>query len=105
MQCIKTGCHAYLEEYNEFIYGDAFELTVSGGPGSLEQVYLFRVCERSHSPINQSMLHPRYHFRIHAVEHWFDDQRTSQDINSTLIAISVDNFGYEGKELPYELLR
>jgi hypothetical protein len=95
MQCIKTGCQAYIVGYDEYVYGDAFELELDGGPGSLVFVYFFRICERSFKPINGMNLH----FRVHNIDHWFDKERTSQQINSTLIARSVDNYGYEGKKL------
>jgi hypothetical protein len=94
MQCIKTGCLAYLEEYGEYVYGDAFEMELDAGPGSLTSVYVFRLCDRSFRPINGKNLH----FRVHSINHWFDEERTSEQVNSTLIATSVDNYGYVGKQ-------
>jgi len=94
MECIKTGCHVYLPHYNEWAYGDAFELELSGGPGELVYVYVFRLCARELKP-----LRPVKHFTIHNIQHWFDEDRTSQIINSTLIATSVTDHGYEGVPL------
>lgn len=88
MQCIKTGCHTFLLEYGEYIYGDAFYLGPIGGTGN----YVFRVCERSFLPL-QNVLH----FTVREIDHWFDYEKTSQERNSTLIARVVDDWGYKGK--------
>lgn len=91
MECIKTGCHIWLEEYREWAYGDAFELAIDGGPGNLSYVYFFHLCARSHTPIR-----PVKHFTVGTIDHWFDDSRTSDDHNSTLVSRFVINHGYEG---------
>lgn len=92
IQCVKTGCVVWLEEYNEWAYGDAFEG---------DDFFIFRLCQRrfDHFP-GQT----RQHFTVHRIAHWFDDHRTSQEINSTLVAYAqhVENFGYEGVQIVTE---
>lgn len=85
MTCIKTGCHACIEPYNEWVYGDAFEFN---------GVLLIRVCERSFKPISG-----RRHFTVSNVAHWFDDRHTSGDRNSTMVVEPGDwvNNGYDGE--------
>lgn len=85
MSCIKTGFHACVGPYDEYIYGDAFE--VDG------QIYYFRICAISLKPIRE-----RLHFVIHDFVTWFDKEKTSQQQNSTLIAraTKVDDLGYDG---------
>lgn len=89
MTCIKTGCQVFLDGYQEYAYGDAF---------LIDGVYLFRLCERSFTPINW----PIKHFTIENYANWFDDDRTSQKINSTLIAEAKDvtDHGYDGIGTP-----
>jgi hypothetical protein len=81
MECIKTGCVAHLEPYEEYVYGDLFRLH--------NNLMLMRVCER------QMEAPARWHTRIYKVEYWFDETRTSGEQNSTLIG-RMDQFLYEG---------
>lgn len=84
--CVKTGCSVYLSEYDAWAYGDAFK-----GAGC----FIFRLCEINRlAPVNHS---PR-HFTVSKIAQWFDQLRTSQEINSTLIAYAADvtDHGYEG---------
>ena len=84
--CIKTGCSVFLEEYGGWAYGDAFKF---------DDLLIFRLVALDHTkPINDS---PR-HFTVRLIDHWWDDRRTSQEINSTLVAYAqhVVNHGYEG---------
>lgn len=79
MACIKTGCLAYIEPYDEWAYGDAFEL---------DGVYYFRLVQRFFE-------HPKnvpLHFTIHGYDNWFDKDTKM----STLISSVVTNHGYEG---------
>lgn len=94
LDCIKTGCHVFLSEYGEYAYGDAFRIANDGG-----YTYVFRLCERSHKPIRTDTLH----FIVHRVAHWFDDERTSQSINSTMIAEDVTDNGYHGIPLDHSI--
>ena len=88
MQCIKTGCSAFLVQYGEWVYGDAYE-TPSGD-------LVIRVAGRDRAgPLNAS----NRHFTVLDVSHWFDDrERNMQQHNSTLIAARgmFTNHGYEG---------
>lgn len=93
IKCIKTGALICVEEHKEFAYGDAFELEIDGGPGSLIQVYFFRLVARSYEPINGGLLH----FTVHSIDQWWDDNKTSMEHTSTLVATSVTNHGYQGK--------
>ena len=83
MTCTKTGCHIKIAEYNEFAYGDAFE--VNG-------VAIFRIVDRSHSGPMLSAIH----YTVHRVDEWFDKDNPTAN-NSTLITGSFENHGYEGK--------
>ena len=81
MTCVKTGCHIYLAEYNQYAYGDAHEYN---------GVYVFRlVGGPSFDP-----LATRLHFTVIESKEWFDKYTT--DGNSTLISTSVQPHGYEG---------
>ena len=85
MRCVKTGFHAHVVPHGWYLYGDAFQ---SDG-GDL----LLRICERSQSPISIFQ-----HFHLHTWALWFDENKTSQDQNSTMIVNSGDwkYLGYDG---------
>jgi len=85
MTCIKTGCQIFIAPYQEFAYGDAFRVG---------NVYVFRLCERGFAHITG----PLKHFTIDNWVYWFDDAKTSQATNSTLIAEAsdVEDHGYDG---------
>lgn len=87
IQCVKTGCVVWLEEYSEWAYGDAFEG---------DDFFIFRLCQRGFKPLAN-----RKHFTIHQIARWWDDHRTSQEVNSTLVAYAqhVENHGYDGVEI------
>lgn len=89
MDCIKTGFHGFVEQYHEYVYGDAF----SDQDGN----YHFRICERSFKPIQ-----PVLHFIINDVDYWWDEEKTSQLQNSTMFCMTwgASNYGYDGKLLP-----
>jgi hypothetical protein len=86
MICQKTGCVAYLFEYQHWVRGDSF-LTSDGS-------LVIRVSSRHHAspgPVN---------YEIHHVDHWFDNV-DGRSAPSTLIAGSKDYryFGYDGRDL------
>ncbi len=85
MNCMKTGCHVYLKNYGEYLYGDAFE-------SADNKVALFRIVERSRKP-----LFNRLHYTIEESSQWFDKDK--EGATSTLIAFDFKNHGYEGKEI------
>jgi hypothetical protein len=91
MTCVRTGCQIFVEPYQEYAYGDGFKVG---------NVYVFRLCKRSFSPINW----PIKHFTIENFEHWFDEDRTSQKTNSTMIvpARYVTDHGYDGVGIQQE---
>lgn len=88
MQCIKTGCSAFLAEYGEWVYGDAYA-TRNGD-------LVIRVAGRSNAgPLNAS---PR-HFTVLEVEHWFDDRETNMQLRNSTILVPrgmFSNHGYKG---------
>lgn len=85
MTCTKTCCHAYIAEYGEYVYGDAFEIA---------GVAVFRIVQRSFSgPIMD-----RVHYTVAEIGEWFDKDRTDSPV-STLIAKRFNNHGYDGKEI------
>ena len=77
MTCIKTGAHVFLEEYDEWAYGD---MHIVGS------VYVFRVAQVEFGPIYSVM-----HFTVHSIANWFKDQPYG-----TIIATSVTDHGYDG---------
>lgn len=87
--CIKTGCHVFLEPYCEYAYGDAFEE---------EGMLVLRLAARSLYPINGNKV---IHFTIRDWSSWFDADKTSMDQNSTLLSSPTfwTGHGYEGKSL------
>lgn len=60
MQCIKTGCVAYLTNYHEYVIGDAF---------IINDVLLIRTTYRGRD-------NPRgyVNFNIHDIEQWWEDE-------------------------------
>lgn len=78
MECIKTGCWAYVEPYGSWVYGDAFECN---------SVFLFRISHEAYLP------YPDRHFTIHSANMWFD--KDGERV-STLVSCAVVNHGYRG---------
>lgn len=83
MECKKTGCHIYIEQYSCYAYGDAFE-----GRG----VALFRIVHTEFEPISSTL-----HYKVGDVGQWFDRERDGAI--STLVTASFHNLGYEGVSL------
>ena len=93
MECIKTGCLAYLDYYGEVVYGDLFQLSGKSvaeyGNDDWDSVQvLMRVCQRN-VPGDAS------HAIISRVDMWFDEGKTSGSQSSTLIG-RMSRFNYEG---------
>lgn len=104
MICIKTGFHGYLEEYNEWVYGDAYAIdsliTVKPGeelstknaedyltyktPLLVGAVYLFTIADRSMEPYREVK-----HFTIHNVCDWVGNKQV-------IFTNNITNHGYEG---------
>lgn len=74
--CIRTGFQAYIREYDELVFGDAFE-----SAGTL----ILRVEARRYQGANTATLfRPYLNFDVTAVDLWFD--KDDKDRASTLIA-------------------
>lgn len=86
MSCTKTGFIGYITCYQEWVYGDAFEL--SG-------VAYFRIVQRS-----RERLGPIRHYTISDFDAWFDKEKTSGDRPSTLVTSTFLNHGYDGVTEP-----
>lgn len=102
--CIKTGFHGYLEEYNEWVYGDAYaldpRLRAKDGeemsqahleqylahktPLAINAVYLFTIAGRSMKPYREVK-----HFTIHNVCDWVGNRQV-------IFTNNITNHGYEG---------
>lgn len=80
--CVKTGCHVFLTEYGEWIYGDAFLINKS---------MIIRCCDIKRQPICDVL-----HITIPTIAHWWDRNITSVEFNSTLIAKTFTWHGYDG---------
>lgn len=63
MNCIKTGCQLFLEQYHQFAIGDAYEG---------DDFYVFRIVNRASVPFR-----PTKHFTVKELDHWFQDQPIS----------------------------
>lgn len=87
MSCQRTGFNAYIEPLDMWAYGDAYEL---------RGVTYFRICK-----VRMHPLRDRKHYTIHDWYHWFDERKTSQAQNSTMICGPEDctYHGYEGVPL------
>lgn len=78
MNCEKTGCVAYLHEYQHWVRGDSFRTK----RGDL----VIRVSSRHHSepgPVN---------YEVRRIDHWFDNRGEG---TSTMF-VSLDDFEYYG---------
>jgi hypothetical protein len=84
MTCTKTGCHVYLECYDEFLYGDAYETG---------NIACFRIAGRSKDPFQK-----RIHYRVKDFNHWFDAETNT----SLLITEEFIRYSYEGELLYYD---
>lgn len=87
MQCIKTGCHVYVDPYGEYVYGDAYDAN---------GVLVLRIAGRTHEP---GAFGPNIHFTVHNADHWFDErEKNMQARNSTMLVMPHQfvNHGYEG---------
>lgn len=79
MNCLKTGCYCFIEQYSAYAYGDAF---------LGNNTFVFRLVDVKYNGPRQGKLH----FTIHDVGLWFDkDSRVS-----TLISDDVTYHGYDG---------
>jgi len=81
MKCTKTGCQVFIAEYDEYVWGDAFEV---GG------IALFRIVVRSREPFAANL-----HYTVFSTDQWFDKDRADVPA-STLISSVFTNHGYEG---------
>lgn len=90
MECVKTGCHAYLEQYGEYVYGDAHKIG---------NMLIIRIVQRSH----EGPIIDRLHYEVRSIEGWFDkDVNEPNERPSTLFAFAYTEHGYEGKKLEAE---
>lgn len=89
MTCIKTGAHAYINAYGEFVYGDAFEI---------KGLLIMRIVESRREPI-----FPKLHMRIGEPDEWWD--RNADGRTSTLVARDWVNLGYDGRPVEEALKR
>lgn len=83
MQCEKTGCCAYLHEYDLWVYGDSFR-------DDRTKMLMFRISGTSMDrPINGDVIH----YSVGVTSQWWDRDKQV----STLIAAESMYFGYEGR--------
>ncbi len=89
MSCIKTGCVAFLTQYNEWVYGDAYQYGDN---------FVIRAVMRTRDKSKLSEFGRVRHFTVFNIFEWFEKDQTSQQIISTIIAPNDDviNHGYEG---------
>lgn len=101
MTCTKTGAHILIKPYNEYVYGDAFEISVIDEKLFMELAYndflsgiadvaYFRIVQRGFKP-----LAPTLHYTVHNYVDWWDKDGPI----STLITKNFTNHGYNGVTL------
>lgn len=99
MHCIKTGFHGYLDDYAEYVYGDAFIITKYGVAADYykdapscpkKHNLLLRVCARGTEP-----MYSRLHIVVKEVDRRFDEKITSIRQNSTIL-VAFDDWGWLG---------
>lgn len=88
MECLKTGGYAFLIPHQLIVYGDWF---------AADTTLLGRVCEIK--PLDEFPLHISVHFLIRDWSHWFDQNKTSMERNSTIVTSQYRYLSYEGKAL------
>lgn len=88
MTCTKTGAHIFIEQYGEYCWGDAFEVTADDETGA--SIAYFRIVSRSFVPHLYAL-----HYTVLGIDNWLDKDSPI----STLIATSFINHGYEGKPI------
>ena len=81
MPCIKTGAHVYLEEYDEYAYGDMH--LIAGN-------YVFRTVQ-----VDRLHLRELLHYKIRMIAAFWRDVPVG-----TIIATAVVDYGYDGIALP-----
>ena len=98
MTCIRTGCVAYLRQYGEWVYGDAF--TYGGYLGDPENtgILCLRLVWKGHKSEELAQFGNVRHFTVDHIVDWWDEDRTSMKQNSTLLAPPRGwiNHGYDG---------
>lgn len=95
MSCIKTGCLVYLDQYGEWVYGDAFEFA--------NQVLVIRavaVARTLEEMVNDGYGSKR-HFTINEIAEWFDrpsnrSPRKQADVSTIVSVGGWINHGYQG---------
>lgn len=105
MTCVKTGCHIYIEPYQEYAYGDAFEiepwlpsisakmlreLSCNGYLSDIKDIAYFHLVGRSMTPINGLL---EVHYTIHDYADWF-----GKDTNRSFLI--TNNFTKETRKNP-----
>lgn len=78
MTCIKTGAHVYLEQYNEWAYGDVHLF----GTAHILRVAQIEIAQPIYS---------HKHFTFHDVSVKWNDKPYG-----TIVSLSATNHGYEG---------
>lgn len=90
MTCIKTGCLVYLEQYGEYVYGDAFEVS---------SVLVLRIVARYLASDTELVQHGvMRHITVNRISEWWDKELTSQNNVTVLVAppFGWTNHGYDG---------
>jgi hypothetical protein len=97
MSCIKTGCVAYLAQYNEWVYGDAHEFP--------HRTLVIRAVAKIRNPHELVEFGNVRHFTVSRMAEWFD-RPTRRGETSTIIACDLgwSNHGYEGIPEPLIVL-
>lgn len=91
--CIKTGFNGYIKPYGMFVHGDLFKY---------DDIIVARICSREYTMPEGMKIHANF-INYH---HWFDEDSTSTNRNSTIIAHinQVRLFTYDGVTLTREVM-
>lgn len=88
MECLKTGCHAYLQQYDLYAYGDAHVDRAANG------LLVLRIVDLSQGiPVSDN---PIVHIDVAEISEWFDRNTTAPHHPSTLLTRHWHWWGYDG---------
>lgn len=88
MQCEKTGCQVFFEEYQTYAIGDAYVLQRNE---YTTPIWIFRISGESYT----GPLRKQLHFKVNVIEHIFDGTP------KTFVVLPEDlvYLGYDGEEI------
>lgn len=98
MTCIKTGCVAYIEDFEQWVYGDAHSYGAPDSYAEKQGVLVIRAVLSTEKISELREFGWVRHFTVKRVAEWWDANKTSMNQNSSLISNPGNwiNHGYDG---------